>query len=93
MLGKKEQIAVQVFGKRMCGINDKADVVLTATSYHFGHLHASRQMNAVNKFYLLPVAPSRIIIRCASLFQHLHGLAAFRRSSENQYHLVIFVQR
>ena len=86
MLGKEEQVAMQVLSKRMGSINNQTNAVLTTTGNHLWHLHASRQMDAMHQFYLLPVAASRIIIGGASLLQHLHSLTALRRSSEYQYH-------
>ena len=89
MTGHEEQVAVQLLGERVGGVDEEADAVLAAALNHLRNIHVTLQVHAVHQFNLLAVAAGGIVVAAARLLEHLHGLAALRRSSEDQYHLYL----
>jgi hypothetical protein len=70
----------------MGGIHDQSDGMLTAKRQHRPAVHRTVDALAVLRRQILLARLRTIIIRRAALVEHLHRPAAFRRSSEYQYH-------
>ena len=83
---KVNDVAVQIHGKRMCGVNNQADFVLMAESDHFGHLHRTRDVVAVGKLDFLQVASGGIPIGGTRFIEHLSRYAALSRSTKYENH-------
>ena len=78
---------MQAFGKRVCGIHDEAYALIATEAYHCLLIHSTCKALAVYQWHFLLIASCTVEIWLASLFQHIHGPAAFCRSSEDDNHL------
>ena len=67
-------------------IHDEANTMFHTERPHRLPVHRSSDTLAVVKRHILLPRLRTVVIAIAALLQHLHGLPAFRRSSEYQYH-------
>ena len=74
-------------------IDYQPDVMRQAKLLHRRYIHRPVDTLAMMHRDVLLTRLGAVVIGITRLFQHLHGLAPFSRSSKYQYHLIIFVQR
>ncbi len=70
----------------MGGIDDKADAIVIAKDRHLVQVHSAREVDAVHKVNLLSVGAGRVEVGRSCVFEFLHHLAAFCRSTEYENH-------
>jgi hypothetical protein len=73
----------------MGSIDYQTDLMLTAEQLHRLGIKSSILSDAMMQDDVLFARLRTVIVGGASLFQHLYRLAALRRSSEYEYHVVL----
>ena len=77
---------MQTFGKGMGGVDEQADLMFAAEQFHGSLVHSAIDAQTMLQAELLLTRLRAVVIRLASLFQHLSRLAALCGSAEYQDH-------